>query len=86
MSLPSLSQIINAPESEWRKLAALVDADQDYIERLRRRPANSDQPKSKRRNRRRSTGGTRRNRSTATIFAAMAELVKRANDESEGNE
>jgi hypothetical protein len=85
-SIPTLDQILNAPDDQWQALARLADADPAYIERQRARIA-ADEPttgKAKRRNRRRSSasnGTIKRNwRASQVIAQAMAEAVDRANE------
>jgi hypothetical protein len=84
-SIPTLEQILTAPDDQWLALAQLADADPAYIERQRARIA-ADKPKtSKSGNRRRrssaSNGSVKRSWKAAQVIArAMAELVERTNE------
>ena len=81
--IPTLADILGAPEDQWRALAAQADADPAFIARLR---ANQANPKPKRA--RRTTRRSRPSRSTRHFTAAsvlhriapaMVEALDRAN-------
>jgi hypothetical protein len=83
-SIPTLEQILTAPDDQWLALAQLADADPAYIERQRARIA-ADKPKASKSGRRRrssaSNGTIKRSWKAAQVIArAMAELVERTNE------
>lgn len=89
--IPSLDEILDAPEEDWRRLCALADANPAFVERMRarRRLQESGQLKPKpRRPRRRSRPSTSSRHWTAAsvlhsqssqIEAAMVETLERVN-------
>lgn len=91
---PTLSEILAAPEDEWRELARQADADPAYCERLRaQQKEQGGQLKATSKRKRRPSGGSRskRRQSAADAFQAtqigkaMVEAVERVN-ESEAKE
>lgn len=83
--IPTIAEIIAAPEGEWRELCALADANVDFIAQLRTREQTkvSGEAKPKRRSRRsrRPSTSTRNwSASSVLIAGAMAEQLDRVNE------
>lgn len=84
----TIKDVIDAPESEWRRLCDIIDANPAFIERCRARQQ-ADQVKPRRKQRRRSRPSTStRNWSAASVLntqaaqqigAAMVESLDRVN-------
>jgi hypothetical protein len=89
MIVPSITQILQASETEWRDLAAAAGiTDTRWIEAQRARIGDKPARRTHRRRRPPASGGTtrRRNRAADAIFSAMLESLRRANGVQDGDD